>query len=37
LISGAGIILYSGSLSPTIAISNGVPPIVTKNTTITED
>jgi hypothetical protein len=37
LASGAGIILYSGSLSPTIAIVTGVPPIVTKNTTITED
>jgi hypothetical protein len=35
--SGTGKILYSGSLSPTIAISNTVPPIVTKNTTITED
>lgn len=37
LASGAGVILYSGSLSPTIAIVSGVPPIVTKNTTITED
>lgn len=36
-VSGSTKILYSGSLSPTIAISNGVPPIVTKNTTITED
>ncbi len=36
-VSGAGKILYSGSLSPTIAISNTVPPIVTKNTTVTED
>jgi hypothetical protein len=35
--SGATKILYSGSLSPTIAIASGVPPIVTKNTTITED
>lgn len=37
LASGSGIILYSGSLSPTIAIVSGVPPIVTKNSTITED
>jgi hypothetical protein len=37
LSSGAGIILYSGSLSPTIAIVTSVPPIVTKNSTITED
>jgi hypothetical protein len=35
--SGAGKILYSGSLSPSIAIVSGVPPIVTRNTTVTED
>jgi hypothetical protein len=35
--SGSTKILYSGSLSPSIAIVSGVPPIVTKNTAITED
>jgi hypothetical protein len=36
--SGAGKILYSGSLSPTIVISNtGVTPIVGTGSTITED
>jgi hypothetical protein len=35
--SGAGKILYKGALSPTIVISNGVTPIVTTASTITED
>ncbi|MEY9466283.1 hypothetical protein ABH973_006696 [Bradyrhizobium ottawaense] len=35
--SGAGKILYSGTLSPAIVISNGVPPVITNGTTITED
>jgi hypothetical protein len=34
--SGAGKILYSGSLSPAITISSGVPPIVTRGSTVTE-
>jgi len=36
--SGAGVLLYSGALSPTIVIANtGVTPIVGSGTTITED
>jgi hypothetical protein len=36
--SGAGKVLYSGALSPTIVISNtGVTPIVGSGTAITED
>jgi hypothetical protein len=36
--SGTGKILYSGSLSPTIVISNtGVTPIIGTGTTVTED
>ena len=35
--SGAGKILYSGTLSPAIVISNGVPPVITNGTTVTED
>lgn len=35
--SGAGVILYSGSISPTIAITNGVIPRLTTGTTFTED
>jgi hypothetical protein len=36
--SGAGKILYSGALSPTIVISNtGVAPIFSSSSTITED
>lgn len=35
--SGAGKILYSGTLSPAIVISNGVPPVITNGSTITED
>ncbi|MFT4117459.1 hypothetical protein [Bradyrhizobium sp.] len=35
--SGAGKILYSGTLSPTIAIANTVPPVITNGTTISED
>ena len=33
----AGKILYSGTLSPNIAIAVGVTPIITTSTTITED
>jgi hypothetical protein len=35
--SGTGKILYSGAISPTIAISTGVTPRLTTGTTITED
>lgn len=35
--SGTGKILYSGALSPTITIANGVPPRVTTATAVTED
>jgi hypothetical protein len=36
-VSGTGKILYSGSLSPAIVISSGVPPIISKTTAVTED
>lgn len=35
--SGAGKLLYSGTISPTIAISTGVTPILSTATAITED
>jgi len=35
--SGAGKILYSGALSPTISIATGVTPQLTTSTTVTED
>lgn len=35
--SGTGKILYSGSLSPTIAVTTGVTPIVAAGSTISED
>lgn len=35
--SGAGKILYSGTVTPNIAISTGVTPRLTTGTTITED
>lgn len=35
--SGAGKILYSGTLTPNLSISNGVTPRLTTSTTITED
>lgn len=35
--SGAGNLLYSGAISPTIAVSNGVTPQLTTASTITED
>lgn len=35
--SGTGKILYSGALSPTIAVSNGVTPQITAGSAITED
>lgn len=34
--TGAGVLLYSGSISPTIAVSNGVTPILTAATSVTE-
>jgi len=34
--SGAGVLLYSGAISPTIAVANGVTPILTTATTVTE-
>lgn len=37
LSSGAGVILYSGTVTPNISISNGVTPRLTTGTTITED
>jgi hypothetical protein len=37
-LSGAGVLLYSGTLTPNIVISNtGVSPIIASTTTITED
>lgn len=36
-VSGAGKLLYSGAITPNIAISNGVQPRLTTATTITED
>jgi hypothetical protein len=35
--SGAGVLYYSGTLTPNISIASGVTPIVTTATTITED
>lgn len=37
LSSGAGMILYKGAISPTIAVSAGVTPRLTVSTAITED
>lgn len=37
LSSGAGMILYKGAISPTIAVSAGVTPRLTTSTAITED
>lgn len=34
--SGAGVLLYSGAISPTIAVSNGVTPVLTTASTVTE-
>lgn len=34
--SGAGILLYSGTVTPNIVVSNGVTPILTTGSTITE-
>lgn len=36
-VSGAGKLLYSGAISPTIAISNTVTPQLTTASTVTED
>lgn len=35
--SGAGVLLYKGAISPTIAVSAGVTPILTTTSAITED
>lgn len=35
--SGAGVLLYSGAISPSIAVANGVVPTVTTASTCTED
>lgn len=35
--SGAGKLLYSGTVSPNISVTTGVTPIITTATTITED
>lgn len=35
--SGAGKVLYSGAVSPSISVSTGVTPILTTASTITED
>jgi hypothetical protein len=35
--SGAGVVLYKGAISPTIAIAAGVTPRLTTATTVTED
>lgn len=35
--SGAGVLLYSGTLTPNIVISNGVQPRFTTASTVTED
>lgn len=34
--SGAGVLLYSGTVTPNIVVSNGVTPILTTASTITE-
>jgi hypothetical protein len=34
--SGAGVLLYSGAISPTITVSNGVTPILTTASSVTE-
>jgi hypothetical protein len=35
--SGAGVLLYSGAISPTITCGNGITPSLTTASTITED
>lgn len=35
--SGAGVLLYSGTLTPNIAMADGVTPIVKSTSTVTED
>lgn len=34
--SGAGVLLYSGTITPNIVVSNGVTPILTTASTVTE-
>ena len=36
-LSGAGVLLYKGAISPTISIANGVTPRLTTTTAVTED
>ena len=36
-VSGAGKLLYSGTVTPNISVSSGVTPILTTGSTITED
>jgi len=36
LISGAGVILYSGTITPNIVVTNGVTPSLTTASTVTE-
>jgi hypothetical protein len=36
LTSGAGVIMYSGAISPTITCGNGITPILTTSSAITE-
>lgn len=35
--SGAGILLYSGTITPNIVTGNGITPVLTTTSTITED
>lgn len=35
--TGAGVVLYKGPISPTVAVSNGVTPEITAASAITED
>ncbi len=35
--SGAGVLLYSGTVSPSLSVSTGVTPLLKTTTTITED
>lgn len=36
-VSGAGVLLYKGAISPSIVCGNGVTPILTAGTVVTED
>lgn len=37
LVSGAGVLLYSGTITPNIVCGNGVTPVLTTASTVTED